>query len=56
MSVLYGGSQNQDVLTQAGPLLSETDVMTSAVVTWNCFPACRERRTPTQLDAAAPTC
>lgn len=26
------------------------------VVTWNCFPARHEQRTPTQLDAAAPTC
>lgn len=30
--------------------------MTLDVVTWNCFPARHEQRTPTQLDAAAPTC
>lgn len=33
-----------------------TDAMALAVVTWYCFPACHERRTQTQLDAAAPTC
>lgn len=30
--------------------------MALAIVTWNCFPASHELRTPTQLDAAAPTC